>query len=75
MKFTLLTTALALFSVASSSPMPDAPIAARAIASFYPKLAVNIFTPDKGTVKGDVYVFRVCPPYLPSPHFPNTQTK
>ncbi|KAL0636930.1 hypothetical protein Q9L58_004032 [Maublancomyces gigas] len=58
MRFTLLTAALALFSVSSSAPVPDATLDTRSVQSFYPTLAVNIFTPDKGTVKGDVYVFR-----------------
>lgn len=59
MKFTLLTAAVALFGVSSSAPVPDITLDTRSIASYYPTLAVNIFTPDKGTVKGDVYVFRV----------------
>lgn len=59
MKFTLIATALALFSVTSSSPVPAAPLEARTVSYYHPTLAVNIFTPDKGTVKGDVYVFRV----------------
>lgn len=60
MKLTIFTSLLAIFGLTSSAPVPEAEIEARSVAEFYPSLAVNIFTPDKGTVMGDVYVFRVC---------------
>lgn len=59
MKLAIFTSLLAIVGLAASAPVPEAEIEARAVAAFYPSLAVNIFTPDKGTVKGDVYVFRV----------------
>lgn len=65
MKLAIFTSVFAVLSLTFAAPVPDAEIEARSVAKFYPSLAVNIFTPDKGTVKGDVYVFRVRLSILP----------
>lgn len=60
MKVAIFTSLLAIFGSALSAPVPDAAIEARAVASIYPSLAVNIFTPNWGTTQFNaVYVFRV----------------
>lgn len=59
MKLAIFTSVFTTLGLTFAAPVPDAGIKARSVATFYPTLAVNIFTPDKGTVKGDVYVFRV----------------
>lgn len=63
MKVAIFTSILAIFGSALAAPVPDAEIEARSVAKIYPSLAVNIFTPDKGTTQfGAAYVFRVSKP-------------
>lgn len=62
MKLAIFSSLLAIVGLTVSAPVPDAEISTRSILQIYPSLAVNIFTPDHGTITGDVYIFRVCPP-------------
>ncbi|KAL0639075.1 hypothetical protein Q9L58_001957 [Maublancomyces gigas] len=57
MRTSFLTSIVALFGLALSSPV-DTALAARAAPSFYPTLVINISSPDRGSVSGDVYVHR-----------------
>ncbi|KAH0609208.1 uncharacterized protein H6S33_001436 [Morchella sextelata] len=58
MKFSIFASLLAFTGLVSCAPVPDVEIERRAVATIYPSLAVNIFTPSNGVVMGDVYVFR-----------------
>lgn len=62
MKLAIFSSLLAILGLTLSAPLPDAELDTRSTLTIYPSLAVNIFTPDHGTVTGGVYVFRVCPP-------------
>lgn len=58
MKTAIFASLVAIFSLALSVPVSTA-LETQAAPRFYPTLVINISTPDKGSVSGDVYVHRV----------------
>lgn len=72
MRTSILTSIIALFGLALSSPV-DKAFAARAAPTFHPTLVVNIYTPDGGSVSGDVFVHRVRPSLCPHTYISNLQ--